>query len=1118
MPRRSYKYFLLAVFFALPLWPQVNVGRISGTVTDSSGGAMPGVAVVATDSRTGAKEQTTTLGNGNYVFASLPPSTYVISAEKQGFTTKREEGIVLDAAAVRTVNFALSPGAVTETVSVTANAEQVETTQGDVSHLIDNRQIENIAMNGRNYINLINYLPGTVVTTLDPVSVQNNTTGQVINGSRTPSTGFYVDGVNNLDSASNYNARVTPNPDTIAEVRVLTSAYSAEYGGNAGAMVTVITKSGTRDFHGSVFEYLRNDVFDARGFFAVTKEPLHLNDFGLTFGGPFFIPRKFNVNRSKFFYYGAAEWRYYNADTSYVSTVPTAAERSGNFAGSGLTAPIDPLSGTPFPNEVIPANRWSYNGSKLLDVYPLPNCTSTAGNFCRNGLAETDPLQYQIKIDYIQSDATRYTANYNNDNWWTWNNGGALGINPSTIGGGRPGFLTSLNMTHSFSPSLVNYISFGVSQGDLKFVPVSSNISRTNTGVDFPPLSPINTSNTIPSVSITGFTGISAAVPGSGKGVIDFDMHDDITKVAGAHTLKFGAKFQRSRDEENSYGPPANENGTVTFNTSAAATSKNALADALLGNFYEFTGDLYGGFEWSRYSEFEAYAQDSWKVTSRLTLDYGLRWTVEQPPHSPVGNEALFLPSLYNPTQAVQISPKTGAIIPGAGNPYNGIALMGTGWSQYPYMNRIPSVVDTVIPGGSLNSPSVTSLFTGLPSGVESTSFTNVAPRFGFAYDPMGNGKLAVRGGFGEFYDRIGTDSYLLYMSRNPPFDETYQVYNGSIDNPAGSLSASYPSGLTTITPKFKLASMMTFNLNVQTQLPGKIIFEVGYVGTLGRHLLRSFDINQPQPGTLDLPQNKGVNVNSVRPYSGYTNIVMYDYGDTSNYNSMQTKASRRLNSGFTFGSSFTWSKALDYLAAQSGFSPSEVQNTYDARADYGPSTINRKFVFSLTIQYELPFAKHTTNSFEQYTVGGWVVASNFFAQSGAPNNITVASDVAGIGVASSRATVIPGDSITVPNPTPSEWFNTAAFLPVAQMPVGHFGTDGRNILTGPGYNELDLAIYKHFKIREKGDLEFRAESYNLPNHPSFTTLGTSVGTSTFGVVTAAGNPRIDQFGLKLHF
>jgi len=514
-------------------------------------------------------------------------------------------------------------------------------------------------------------------------------------------------------------------------------------------------------------------------------------------------------------------------------------------------------------------------------------------------------------------------------------------------------------------------------------------------------------------------------------------------------------------------------------------------------------------FGWNRFSTFDAYAQDSWKVNAKLHLDFGVRYSFAQLPYSPVGNESVFVASRYDPTRSVSINRQNGAIIAGSGNIYNGLALLGASWADHPYRDRIPSVV------GDLSQ--FNSLYAGVPKSIWENRKRNFAPRFGFAYDLFGNGKTAIRGGLGMFYDRPAGNIYLLSMALNPPINYASSVYNGNIDNPGASLSDIFPSALTSTGSEFKTPYSITYNLSVQQQLPVSLILDVAYVGSQSRHLARGRDVNQLRAGTLTRPENKGVNTNALRPYPGYGSITTYEYSDNSNYNSLQLKVNRRMASGLSVGSAFTWSKALDFLPAQGGFTPTTVQNSYNAKADYGPSGVSRKYVFSINAQYDLPFAKNRRGMLHA-VVGGWTASSVFFAQSGAPTNVTVSSDIAGVGTASSRASLVANADLSVSERTPAKWFNTAAFLTVSQMTQGQFGNAGRNILIGPGYSELAVSLFKRFVIRENVALEFRAESFNIVNHPSFTGVGTTVGTSTFGAVTATGNPRINQFAAKFYF
>ncbi len=313
---------------------------------------------------------------------------------------------------------------------------------------------------------------------------------------------------------------MVPNPDTIEEVKVVTASYAAEYGGNAGAMVTLITKSGTKQFHGSLFEYLRNDKFDARSFLATVKEPLHLNDFGATIGGPVYIPKKWNTDRNKLFFFGGFEQKYYHFQTAAVSLVPTALERVGNFTQSSVK-PIDPTTNAPFPGAIVPPAAWSQNGPKQLAVYPLPNYTSAAGNFVRNPLTAQEPLEEQVKLDYLVTSNTRISTSAARETWYTWNDGGALGIQPNVNGGGsQPGWLTGLNATTTITPRLLNYASFNVATEHFQHAIPTPTLSRSALGITYPELSPVNQYNTAPKIVLSGLTGYGPGDPGAGKGQI----------------------------------------------------------------------------------------------------------------------------------------------------------------------------------------------------------------------------------------------------------------------------------------------------------------------------------------------------------------------------------------------------------------------------------------------------------------------------------------------------------------------------------------------------------------------------------------------------------------------
>ena len=476
---------LLVFLSALLVLAQSNSGRLSGTVSDSSGAPMPGVALIVTNPQTGFKQETTSQENGFYVFPSLPSGTYSLSAERTGFGSQKNDNIVLDASSSRSVDVTLSPGSVSETVSISASAQQVETTTGEVSSTINNRQVTDVALNGRNFMQLLRLVPGTVATTLDPLAVGLSTTGQQVNGVRT-NIDARVDGVANVDAGGNISQRSTPNPDAIEEVKVLTSGYNAEYGGRAGALMNVVTKSGTRNFHGTLFEFVRNSAFDARNFFSATPSILHFNDYGWTVGGPVFVPRKFNTDRSKFFFFWSEEWKFQHTGTTVTGLVPTEAEKAGNFNGSRLAAPVDPTTNLPFPNATVPSSRWSKNGPLLLKPYPVANFNSPAGNYTVTTPAVTDPREDLVKGDWIVSDNTRIGARWSQA-YWTQRAAVNNTIGIVTADTPRPSYLTSINITHSFSPSLLNYTTFGAGFDAFLATAHPDQFTKSALGLTIPP-------------------------------------------------------------------------------------------------------------------------------------------------------------------------------------------------------------------------------------------------------------------------------------------------------------------------------------------------------------------------------------------------------------------------------------------------------------------------------------------------------------------------------------------------------------------------------------------------------------------------------------------------------
>jgi hypothetical protein len=1099
----------------LPLWlavclgcstslalAQTNVGQIAGRVTDSSGAALPGAAVTATSEQTGLAHTATTSAEGAYAFASLPAGPYTVRVELSGFKPAQRTNVVLDAASRRAADFQLEVGDLTETISVTAVTSQVETQSGDVGRVITGEQVNNIALNGRNYAQLLQLLPGAVIQSTDSFAIGLSATGQAINGIRSPSTYFLVDGADNMDNGANGNTITNPSLDTISEVKVLTASYSAEFGGRAGALINVVTKGGTRELRGSGYEFFRNERFDARSFFdRGDPAPLDFNNAGYTIGGPVTFPG-FNTDRSRLFFFFGQDWKRNHQGVTNVSTVPTLAERNGDFRASSLSAPRDPITGQPFPDRIVPAARFSSNGRALLAAYPEPNFGGPGGNYSVTGTNETDSREEALRIDQVISARTQVSYRYSHNDVKVFNpfQGGNTGIVPGTRP--RPGWTTVASVQQALSNSLLNSASVSATKNQIAAGPLNEGLARGALGLSYPEIYSSNRFGTGPDVTLTGFTAYNAGDYIRNRN-LTYQVRDDLSKVLSSHALKFGVQITYSQKDQNTR---PRENGVVTFATSARNSTGNVVADALLGTFQNYTeGER--DQEWqARFWQHEFYAQDNWRVTPKLTLDIGLRYNLILPLYSALNNFSTFDPRRFDSARAPGVLVGDGSLVAGTGSPTNGIAIFGEGF---------PDAAHGLIPAA--DDPAAAALFVGLPRGGVPTEYTNFGPRIGFAYDVFGDGRTAIRGGFGLFYDRVRTD-YLSATAANPPFDRSSTVFDGNIDNPTGATPRAFPPNIAGIRDEMPTPRVMSFNLGVQREVLKGTILHVNYVGTLGDDLTRTVNINQLRAGTRLAPPASTTNVNALRPYLGYGNISITENADESSYHSLQASLTRRLQAGLELGANYTFSKALDT-------SSGTPEDAYDIARDYGLSAVHRTQNFNGYFIWQLPFFRDTSNLLVRGALGGWDVSGVVVYQSGAPFTVTAPVDAARIGVNSSRATLIGDPSLPSDERTPLRWFNTGAFLNPALMTPGQFGDSARNVLIGPSFSRVDLGLAKVFAITGRARLQFRAEAFNLLNTVSFTGLNTTVRfdaagapTGGYGQVTSAAPGRVLEFGVRVTF
>ena len=1100
---RTIAAFCVVLLVAAGAAAQTNVGQISGRVVDPSGAALPGATVTATNEHTGLAQPSTTDSLGGYTFASLPAGSYKVRVELSGFKPVERVNVILDAASRRAADFQLEIGGLTETIVIRGlETSLVETQSGDVSRVITGEQVNNIALNGRNYAQLVQLLPGAVIQSTDPFAIGLSTTGQAINGVRSPSAYFLVDGADNMDNGANGNTITNPSLDTIAEVKVLTAGYSAEFGGRAGALINVVTKGGTREFHGSAYEFLRNERFDARSFFDRGEPaPLDFHNPGFTIGGPVSVGR-FNRDRSKLFFFFSQDWKFNDQGVTNVGTVPTQEERSGDFRNSSLAAPRDPSTGQPFPDRIVPASRFSPNGRALLSAYPPPNFGGPGGNYSVTGTNETHSREEVLRLDYMISAQTQVSYRFSHNDVQIFNpfQGGSLGIVPGTRP--RPGWTTVGTVQTTLSNSLLNTAGGSITRNEIAAGPQNEIISRSALGLTYPEIYSTNRFGTGPDVTLSGFTSYNAGDYIQNRN-LTYQVRDDVSKVAGSHLLKFGMQTTYSQKDQNTR---PRENGVVTFATSARNSTGNVVADALLGNFQNYTEGAQDQ-EWrARFWQHEFYAQDNWRVSKKLTLDLGVRYNIIAPLYSALNNFSTLDPARFDPARAPQVLASDGSIVPGTGSPTNGIVIFGQGF---------PEEAHGVIPAA--DNPAAQALFAGLPRGGVKTEYSDIGPRLGFAYDLFGDARTAIRGGFGIFYDRVRTD-FLSATAANPPFDQSATIFDGNIDNPTGGTQRAFPPNIAGIRSEMPTPRITSFNFGVQHQIMSGTILHANYVGTLGDNLTRTVNLNQLRAGTRLNPPASTTNVNALRPYPGYGNITITENEDESSYHSLQLSLTRRLHAGIEFGANYTWSKTLDT-------SSGTPEDPYDIGRDYGLSSIHRKHNVNSHFIWQLPFFRNGGNPVLRGVLGSWDLSGVVVYQSGAPFTVTAPVDAARIGTNSTRATLIGDPHLPGSERTPQQWFNTAAFLNPALMTPGQFGTSGRNILIGPAFNRIDLSLGKQFGVGGRAKLQLRAEAFNVLNKVSFTGLNTTVRfdaagnpTGGFGQVTSAAPGRVMEFGVRLTY
>ena len=1113
----SWRLTMLLVALALAaggLNAQQDTATIRGSVLDPSGAAVAGATIQATQAETGFVRQAQSDSQGNYLLVLLPIGQYRVEASAPGFMKYVQEGISLSVNRVAVVPVHFRIGSTQQTVEVQADATLLQTTN-DLGETVHGREILDLPLNGRNFSQLGLLLPGAAPLT-QGLQIAGGTLreGQsyAVNGQRPESNEFLVDGAENYNTV-NAGFVLRPPPDAIAEFRILTNTASAEFGHNAGSTTNIVTRSGSNQFHGDVYDFFRNDVLDARNFFSVNTEPLKQNQFGGTLGGP--------IRPDKTFFFVYYEGFRNRQGETQLTTVPTMAERGGDF--SALCSSYSPQgfctspTGTqlvnvfasppqPIPFNTLPSAFLNPVSQNLLTFYPLPNAPAYGPNaYDTTQELHNSSDQFGTRIDHYISTRDTLSIHY------LFTNGSQL--DPLSIAGANvPGFPVgedfraqniALEETHTLSPAVVNVARFSFLRNKLLFGEAANHTAPSSLGFQYAPT--LSTQAGPPFVEVGGYASVGNPITGPADSYQNtYSFTDSLAWVHGKHEFKFGGEVQR--DQINNLLGIAS-NGFFVF--APVPIIGNAFADFLIGQpvvFLQGGGDLPRGL---RATNEDLYLQDSYKPTRRLTLNIGLRYELPQP-YSEIHNKT----ALFEPGAQSKVEPSAPAGLLYPGDP-------------------------------------------GVGPGLIARDYRAFAPRVGFAWDPTGQGRWAIRGAYGIFYDPYynGEGGPTQTPESAPPWFKTIQENfppNFASPLPAGSnpfapvFNGAQTLTLLTLNPNLSVPYAQDWNLTVERSFGQSWLLDVGYVGTKGTHLPRFIEGDPAVPcSTLPASEQASCiggeqqNVNLYRSYSGcspsspttctYGSVGLISGIANSNYNSLQTSLRKRLGYGLAFLASYTYSKTLDDVSSFniSGSSPQLVagendlaQNPFDLAAEYGRSLFDARHRLVSSYQWQLPFWYESRNWYG-YAFGNWQLDGIFSASTGTPFTVYDSSDPSLQGQAPEISGFVGDRPSLVGNPnhgpkTAGEWFNTAAFQRVTQL--GTFGNAGRNIVQAAGLAQWDFALLKNFRLRETASLEFRAEMFNILNRVNFGVPNDDLNSPTFGQVQSALPPRQIQFALKLLF
>ena len=1051
---------------------QMNVAQISGLVTDPAGDVIPRVSVIATNTATGLTFNALTNDSGQYLLTQLAPGTYSVSAGAAGFKQSTRENVALHAGEQMVLQFSMVIGEIAETVIVQESAGLLQTESAQVKDVIANEQVVDLPVKDRQFLELALLGAGVVNPPGGTRGDSLQQTGKLINilGQRTGHNLFMVDGVSITDEYFN-NVVLNPSPDAIREFNIARTDYDAEFGGKSGGVINVITQSGTNSLHGSVYEFLRNNVFDARNFFAPPDQPAPFreNQFGAALGGP--------VVKEKTFVFLNYDGQRIRDSVAQLFSVPTAAQRAGVFT----TTIVNPAGGAPFTNNTInvPLDPAAV---ALLAKVPLPNLPGTANNLLATAGQTNDNNQYNARLDHRFSEKDSAYARASVFTAGEFDPFGSSVLNEALLPGFGRNLTThsvnaSLEEAHIVSANVMNEFRFG-------FLRVAGGQADPNAGNPFAAQYGLlgTTANPsdmgYPQVSLSNtFSTVGSATGFTNRIDRDFELYDNVTIQRGAHTIKFGGYFFHL-DFNPSY--PNDARGVYTY---SGAYSGNALADFLLGDPSQAQAGIGEGSENAHTSWAHFYIEDGWKVTQSLKLDAGLRYEFNQN-----------LSAQANQTSDVDLAAPGGPAFVVAGNP-----------STLPPAAAALAALSPI--------PVISAANAGWNNSLLTPKSLRLSPRAGLAWKIPHARDTVFRAGFG-IYTNQAAYSVLQNLAENAPFFLVKTIANSAKPQYTTenilSFSPTGAIGANSVNHDFAIEYNEAWNAAIEKQLSGKTSVEIDYIG--------SRTVHADSSTVLNVPSEFG----GPRPVPQLAAFPTIRWDGWATFNAMTIRVARRFNHGLSFDSSYTWSKSMDD-ASDTGTTNAEYnlpQDPFAMGQEKALSSFDHRQRLTANTVYDLPFARNTSGRM-RFALGGWRTAGILTAQSGAPFTVNLSSaageNVSPIGLVSGNNLERP-NLIGNPNPgpqTPAEWFNTAAFALPAQ---NTYGTAGRSVVTGPGLTTLDLSLQKEGSLYERIRLQFRLDVYNSLNHANFNLPGRIFGAANFGVISGAGDPRELQLALKVLF